>query len=64
LQDTINKYCHVEASPDQLDEIDWSISLILDISRKHVEGPTRGVSFLIAKLIGYAKLQYWTAKVK
>ena len=60
----MDKYCKVEASPDQLDKIVRSILLILDIARKHVKGLTRGVPFSIIKLVGYAKLQYWIAKVK
>ena len=60
----IEKYYNVGASPNQLDEIDRSIILILDIAWKYIEGLIRGVPFSITKLKGYTKLQYWMTKVK
>ena len=41
-----------------MDVIDKQISLILDWARKEVEGPIRGVPFLLSKLNGYTKLMH------
>ena len=64
LRETMDKHCYIEASNDQLNIIDQQISLILDITRKEVEGPIRGITFLITKLVEYSTLLCCIAKVK
>ena len=58
LHDTMDKFCTMEASFDQLEFIDKTMSIILNKARKIVEGPTRGVPFSISKLKRYSKLLY------
>ena len=60
----MNQYCTLEASFDQLELIDETISMILNKARKAAEGPMRGVPFSISKLKEYLRLMYQTVRVK
>ena len=38
--------------------------LILNIARRYVEGPRRGVPYSVSKLKAYSALMYWRVRVK